>query len=235
MTGKKQMLVMALKSTTGLVGALFILLVFQWVLKSLGAWISDFPGVLQWEGVNIKASSNAYQLKHVLWIYLFPYIGFVIAYFIISFKRRFPSMKPTWCHLIYAWTYSLLLISVFFLPLCEIVHRTGLYYALSWMYVNRLGQFLFGIVLILFFLVRIFRVSSVFSSNLSVDSGLFLKPAIIIKQVVFLWYIPYILLLVLVIIIAPGFHLCNNCLQLGIIFALIVNTPLIVNYKVIVK
>lgn len=225
---------MALKSTISLSFAFFLLLLFNWLLKSIGAFTSQFSGTITWEGIIVKTTSDSWQLSQVLWIYLFPYSGFVFAYFIVSHRRMLFLKRYISVNLLYAWLYALLMISVYFIPLCEIINHTGIYYVLSWLYISRSEQYLLGIILMILFLYRVLRISPVFSSALDVNSKVLLIPMIILKQIPFLLYIPFLILCMLLIISSTDFSFQQNCLLIGLLFTIIVNTSLMLSYKVII-
>ena len=235
MSSKKQILVTTVKSTTSLAFAFVLLLVMEWGLKSFGAWFSDFPGIVKWDGIQIMALAQTWNLKQVLGIYLFPYVGFVLIYLIISIKRRVPLKLPSGIHLVYGWFYTLLIVIVFLVPVCELFYRRGIYYALSWLYFNRFEKILFIFVLLMLYTVRVFRISPVFSSSLVVKPYTFIKGSNLFKQLIFLWYIPYLLLFISVIVISTQFSFRDNCFLVALLITLLVNTPLIAKYKVIIK
>ncbi len=231
----KQMIAITLRSTINLLAAFVFMLLLNWMFTKMGAWFSGFPGVIEWDGLQIKAMSQTWNLKQVLGIYLLPYFGFVLIYLVFSIKRQVPIKLLPPIHLFFSWVYTLLIVAVFLVPVCELFYRNGIYYALSWLYFNRFEKILFVFVLLMLYMIRVFRISPVFSSSLNIQPYTFITGSLILKQLPFLWYIPYLLLFLSVIVISSPFSLHENCLLTGLLFTLLVNTPLIAKYKVIIK
>lgn len=229
------MITIALRSTINLFAAFAFMLMLKWMLMTLGAWISDFPGIIKWDGIQIKAFSQTWDLKQVLGIYLFPYLGFGLFYLVFSTRRQVPIKLPSGMHLFYSWVYTLLIVAVFLVPICELFYRNGIYYALSWLYFNRFEKIIFTFVLLMLYMIRVSRISPVFSSSLSVQPYTFIKEKVLLKQLPFLWYGPYLLLFLSVIVISTSFSFSQNSLLTGLFFTLLINTPLIAKYKVIIK
>ncbi len=235
MKSSKQILIFTLQSAINLFAAFILILLIKWVLMMLGAWVSGFPGYIKWDNLNPVALSKTWNLKQVLAIYLFPYMGLVIIYVIVSLKRRVPLKIPNQLQLFYSWLYTLLLVAVFLVPIGELFNKNGIYYALSWLYFYRLEKTAFVFLLMVLFAIRVFRISPVFSSSLLVQPYSFIRRRAVIKQLPFLWYIPYLLLFISVIVVSPGIPLFNDWLLSGLLITLLLNTPLIIKYKVIIK
>jgi len=235
MINSSQKLAITLKSLLSLIFAFAVVQLLQRGFISLGAYISDFNGQLLWRDFVFSASSDKWSLSQVLWIYLFPYIGFLVIYIVIFLRRSHPIKIPQRLLLVYGWAYMIILALVFFLPLWEILNRKGIYFALEWINFTSVEQVVLGILLMLFFIIRVFRFSSIFSTSLILPSNQFINPHQIIGQIPFLWYIPFLFFAVCVVLIS-GLMLTypNNYLLGGIFIAIILNTPIITKYKVIV-
>jgi hypothetical protein len=224
------------KSTKGLICAFFLLLVFWWFLIMLGVYLSDFKGTLKLKNLNILFFTDNYMLKHVLWLYLFPYLGFLFFYLLFSHDKRYLTKVFFKNNFFFQWLYTLLLIIVFFVPFCDIINKRGIYYALTWLYVGRYKQYIIGIVLFVIYLVKIFRMSMIFSSDiLLTNKNLTRNVSKKIIPVLYLWYFPFIILLSIMFMVSPSINIKYLCMLLGTAFAIIVNTPLIISYKVIIK
>jgi hypothetical protein len=231
---EKQLLKLTIRSTFFLIIAFFILFFFEWSLKFTGAWLSGFDGIFYIKNFNIEANCTDWKQKHVLWIYLFPYLSIVFIYYVLFKKHRLTLKINRHLHLLFSWMSTLLLVYVFFKPFCDVLNRSGIFYAFSWMYINRIIQIAIGIILFILFLINGFKISSLFSSTLFVPNIVSDK-ILIIKQIIFLWFIPYFILLSFVKYFSADFSFCSNCLLSGLLITLIINSPLISSYKVIVK
>jgi len=236
MISLRQKLNMAFISTLSLVFVFGVMQLLQWCFVFLGASFSGFEGQFVWEGFTIKINSTQWNMAEVLWIYLFPYFGFIIAYFILNLQRKHPINKPNWALMILNWAYLLIVIQVFFLPLWEIINYKGIYHALLWLNFSRWEQFVFGAFMMMIFIFRNFRVSSIFSSSLILPSNKFIRRSQILPQLIFLWLIPFLALSVFVFL-GSGFVFSypNNYFLSGILMVLIINVPLITKYEVIIK
>jgi hypothetical protein len=235
MISVKQIITITLRSTLNLLAAFVFILLLNWLLTTMGAWLSDFPGVIKLDGIQVKAMSKIWNLKQVLGIYLFPYLGFVFIYLVFATKRQVPVKLPSPLHLFFSWVYTLLIVVVFLVPICEMFNRNGIYYALSWLHFNRFEKILFAVVLLMLYIIRVFRISPVFSSSLIIPPYTFIKGRPVHGQISLLWYIPYLLLFLSVMVISTHFSFSQNCLLTGLFFTLLLNTPLIIKYKVIIK
>jgi hypothetical protein len=204
-------------------------------LVHLGASLSGFQGAIGWEGTEITALSDSWSRNQVLWIYLFPYLGILIAYIAFSFRRHPRKVKSKAIQLLWTWAYLLTMVWVFFMPLCNIYNRQGIHYALNWLHISIQVQYLIGIMFWVLFLLRMFRLAPLFSMCLHVPHNP-ISHQQITRQLPALIYIPFLFLSTLLLII--------NNLQIpttqiayltGILLLLLPNSLLLRRYDVILK
>lgn len=236
MISYRQKLILTTQSSLWLLVAFATLFIFRWALLQFGVYVSDFEGHLELKGLEFIISSDTWNWMQVLWIYLFPYIGLLFVYVAISKHRKYPSKYPTWLLLLHSWTYLLTLVLVFFNPLLEIIYREGLYHALNWLHINRTFQLIFGIVLWIYLIFRMFRIASLFSVYLFIPSTKLTTPKQITPQLIYLWYIPFLILSLFILLVSNFIFLRSGIYLLsGMLVLLLVNTWLIRRYNVIVK
>lgn len=236
MTGLKINTKLTIQSAISLIAVYFMLLTFQWTIMLLGAWVSGFEGQISFETMSPIASAELWTKQQVFWIYFMPYIGLIGLYLIIRWQRRYPISIPAWIQLLQSWTYLLILLFVFFIPLVDIINKQGLYHALNWLHISRLIQFLFGVALLMIFVYKAFHVVVLFSTSLQLSSKIITQPKQILHQLPFLWYLPVVFLTIIIYLLS-NFTLSANSLYFlsGMLFLLFVNTWYIQRYNVIVK
>ncbi len=227
---------LTVQSTWVLLIVLFCLFSLKWILVNIGAWVSDFEGELKiGDDLLPVAVSEYWNWRHVLWIYLFPYIGFVVIYTFLSLQRRISFNISRWLLLLRGWAFLLIIIIVFFMPLLEIMSKQGIYYALSWLYIDRSIQFIIGTLLWFYFMIRVFRVSSLFSSCMIIPHTRITSPSFITNQLIYLWYLPVLIVTVIKLVVTKfALYSESNFLVAGILLIILTNTWLIRKYKVIV-
>jgi len=245
MISNMQKLRMITVSTLSLIVVFLAILIVQWALMHLGAYMSGFEGQIVFKFLSSTANAESWKRTQVMWIFLGPYLGLVVLYFIIRWQRNYPVKLPPWLQLIQSWSYFIILLFVFFMPLVDIIYKQGLYHALNWLHISRLLQFVFGIAMWLIFIYKAFHVSALFSTSLQLPSpktnndwrtNFSRDSKQILIQLLFLWYLPFVLLTIMVYILS-GFTLSVGSLYFltGMLYILLINTWFIQRYNVIVK
>lgn len=236
MISHRQKLILTTQSSLWLLVAIASLFIFRWALLQFGVYISGFEGSIELKGIEFIISSDTWNWAQVLWIYLFPYVGLLVVYVAICRNKKYPSKYPTWLLLLHSWSYLLTLVFVFFNPLLEIIYREGIYHALNWLHINRTFQLIFGIIMWIYLIFRMFRVASLFSVNLFIPSTKLTTPKHITPQLPYLWYIPFLILGLFIFLVSNSILLSSSInLLSGMLVLLLVNTWLIRRYNVIVK
>ena len=233
---RKQKFLIAAKSTVSLLLAWALLQLMEGVLLEVGAWLSGFNGHMAWNAFVFRVPAQQGDSKQVFFFFLFPWMVFVL--WLILFPVRFSPAKKKreFFRLLKGWVFLLVLVRALWMPLWEIIYQRGLYYAFGQFYFFRNASSLIGIALFLGFLLAVFRVSTLFAGSLPVPAGRFLKSGDIRPHLLYLWAVPFVVLLLLLVGVSglkPGFF--NGYFLGGIAFALLVNTPYISSYKVIVR
>lgn len=236
MSGINKYINLTIWSTFSLIVVYVILLAFQWAIMLLGAWISGLEGQIIFEMISPIASAESWTQQQVLWIYLAPYIGLICLYLLLRWQRRYPIGILAWIQLVQSWTYLLILLFVFFMPLVDIINKQGLYHALNWLHISRSIQFVFGISMWIIFIYKAFHVAALFSTSLQLPSEINTKPKQILSKLPFLWYLPVAFLAILIYLLS-NFTLQANSLYFlsGTFSLLLLNTWLIQRYNVIVS
>ena len=227
---------LALLSTISLL-PLFVLIQFlQWCFMQLGAYISDFEGQVIWNKFTIVATSETWNFEQVMWIYLSSFAGFLVLYIFLNLFPKQPFKMANWIMLNYAWAFLLVLLMVFFMPIIEIIHRQGIYHALNWLSFSRHEQAFVVIVLFFFLIYKLFRISTLFSTSLKLPSFQMLEKKQIGNQLLYLWYLPFLILSLMVFTVS-GFSIPFpvNYFLVGIATILFINSWIIRLYNVIVK
>jgi len=217
---------------SGYVGVILI----QLLLMHLGAFLSHFSGVISWHGMRWIASAQSWGWWQVMGLFLLPYLGMAVLYVFISWHRQQIFKFPAWLLLLRNWLYVILLVMVFYMPMWDILQRHGIYHVFNWLYIGRKIQLLFGLVMWMLFLIRLFRSSSLFSSNLVLQANQYVTSKQIGDQLYFLWYIPLFVFFFLILVasaITKG-HVDWFFLS-GLLLVLLCNTWLIRRYRVLVK
>jgi len=226
---------MTLLSTLSLISVFAIIQLLQYSFVHFAAYISDFEGEIVWNYFTTTVNTESWSFKQVILMYLSPFASFLFLFILLNFLPKAKQKNNTWLLFIYNWAYLLLLLKVFFMPIFEIINHKGIYHALNWLYFSRTEQFLFGIIMLLFFAFRIFRTASFFSRSLILPPYKFLKRKQIIAQLPFLWFIPFAVLVLFVFILSNrNFVFPFNYFLTGLLFSLLINTWLISRYDVIV-
>lgn len=227
---------MIFQSTLFLVFVFAVMVMLQWVAMQTGAYVSGFEGLIILEGITPIAVSDLWYKSQVMWIYLMPYGVFVIIFTLVAWKRSYPTELPPWIQLLQSWSYVVLLLTVFFIPLWEILNQSGIYYALNWLHIDMLLQFAFGIFMWLILLTRVLHVSVLFSTSLIIPPCKTIIPMQIMTQLPFLWYIPLIILISIIYLLSNfTIPFIYQYFLSGMAIILFVNTWLISRYTVIVK
>ncbi len=233
---RKQKFLIAVKSTLSLLLAWALLQLMEGALLEAGARLSGFNGQVVWHAFVFRVPVQQGDLKQIFFLSLFPWLVFVL--WLILFPVRFnpAKNKHEFFRLLKAWIFLLVLVRVLWMPAWETVYRTGIYPAFHRFRFFGYGPYLTAIVLFLGFLMVVFRISALFAGSLPVRPGRFLKSGDIRPHLLYLWAVPFVVLLLLLVGVSglkPGFF--NGYFLGGIAFALLVNTPYISSYKVIVR
>jgi len=230
----KQKFLLAGKSTLSLLLAWAFIQILQGGLLATGAFLSNFTGHIEWHLFIFNITAQQWHLKQVISLFLFPEI--ILLIILLPIRHNPTRNQPEILRLFLGWTFLLILVKALWLPLWEIMHHKGIYYALSWLWLSPIYQYILGVVFIVGFLLIIFRISAVFSRVLRIRPNQFLKSRDILPQLIYIWYLPFLILLSVIFLIS-GMQVLfpNNYLMGGVAFALLVNTPYISSYKVIVK
>ena len=227
---------MTLLSTISLLGVFIVMQILQHGFISVAAYLSDFNGEIMWNALRTIISSESWSYKQVILLYLSPFVSFLFLFILLNFLPKAKLKENNWVSLLYSWAYLLLLLKVFLIPVFEIINHKGIYHALNWMYFNKFEKLLFGIIVVLVFMFRIFRTASLFSKCLILPSNKFLKKKQIITQLPFLWFVPFTILVLFVFLLSEGnFVFPFNYFLFSLLFSLLINTWLISRYDVIVK
>ena len=232
----KQKFLLAGKSTLSLLLAWAFIWILQGGLLATGAFLSNFKGHIEWHSFIFNITAQQWHLKQVISLFLFPEVIFLLLIILLPIRHNSTRNIPEILRLFLGWTSLLVLVKALWMPLWEIIHHTGIYYALSWLWLSGIYQNLIGIVLMIGFLLTVFRISAVFSRVLRIRPNQFLKSRDLWFQLIYSWFIPFVVLF-LFILVFSGMKLLfpNSCLLMGIAVALLLNAPYISSYKVIVK
>ena len=233
---KSQNFFLAVKSTLSLLLAWALLQVMEGVLLEAGAWLSGFNGHVVWQAFAFRVPVQQKGFEQSFFLSLFPWLVFLLWALLFPVRFNPAKKKCEFFRLLKGWIFLLVLIRALWMPLCEIIYKKGLYYAFEQIHFFRNGPYLTGIALFLGFLMVVFRVSTLFAGSLPVPADRFLKSSDIRPRLIYLWFTPVVVFLILLIGVSglkPGFF--NGCFAGGIAFALLVNVPYISSYNVIVK
>ena len=225
-----------LTSTTSIILVYVGLNLFRWLIMEIGAYFSGFEGDIIWNISNITAVSEHWTWSQVMLLYLAPYLAMLFLYAVVNWRRKYPVTIPRWLQLFQSWSFILLLLNVFFMPIFEILTKHGLYHALNWLGVGSILQYVFGIMMILFFVYSSFNLSTLTSTLLNIPNNKLITPKIVLIQLPYIWYIP-IAILILVVFFSSNYIFPSNFLYFlsGLVFVMIINTWLISRYRVIVN
>lgn len=231
----RQHLKLGLMSAVSLIGVASIMLLIKWGLMISGATISGSQIQIAWVEAKPIANSSNWDLRQVLWVYLFPYIGLFVIFLILSSRKFFRRITNTWFQLTYGWAYLVFLLVVFYMPLIEFLLERDLYHAFNWLHISSPFQIVIGLVLFLFFILKGFRVSQFFSVSLDIPEDI-VSPSSIMGVLPFLWYIPILILGFLVYFVFGENNSNMYCfVLLGLFVNVFLNTFLVRKYDVIVK
>lgn len=203
----------------------------------MGAVLFAFEDVIQLENLNLNSFYNKWIVTNneiPPWIYLMPFMGYFLIYNFLSINRKFPVTLNLFIQLLQSWGFLLLLVFLFFMPLAEIINKQGIYYSLLWLHTNYTKQLIFGVVLVIFGLYRSVNISQLFSTTLIVKPNKKLSVSYIIKQLIFIWYIPFIILAFIVMTLCnfnPGTEIVF--LFSEVLMMLLINTVITLRYRII--
>ncbi len=222
------------QSMAGLFIAYAVIQFFQWLLVSAGAYLTGFQGNIQWAPFAIYATAGHWSPKQVFSLYLIPYLVFLLLWLLLRAKQKVVTGKPLFYHLMKAWLFMLLLIKVLFFPFWQIISKSGVYYPLAWMGMTKTQQTGIAAVLLVLFIIYSTGISQFFGSALDKKGKTFLRPAEIKQQLIFLWFVPFVLFSLILFCFAasrsPAYYLSG-----GVALVMLINLPVICRYKVIVR
>jgi len=223
-------------STLSVTSVFIALNLVRWFIMELGAYLSKFDGYVIWSMSHIKATSDHWSWIQVMWLYFAPYIALLFLFAIIKWMRKHPSSIPPWLQLIQSWTFLILIVYVFFMPLVDVLTKKEIYHALNWFGIERIWQIIFGILMFLFFIYKAFNTSSLFSTLLNVTGDKLITPKQVLVQLPFIWYIP-ITLLTAVVYLSSNYTIPTNFVYFlsGMALVIICNIWLISRYDVVVS
>ncbi len=230
----KQRLKWLLNSTFGLLLAFAFVLLLQWLLLLTGKTVSHFQGQIQWNGFDFHITARHWNFYQVMALYLFPELVFVLLFIFFPWRPKFPVKTPEILQLFLGWTGLILLVKTFFIPFADVFYHRNLFFALSWSGFSRPFQYGIVIMAMMIFLINIFVVSAVFSPLL--PSFADLSPGKKLLQLLFLWYLPFGIWAGCIYFFSGNhFFYPVNFLLIGMGLVLMVNTPYIMSYRVIVR
>ncbi len=224
------------KSTLCLITAFALLQFLQWVFMLIGAYFSSFEGQIKYDAGIISATAENWNLKQVVAIFLFPDIVFFLL-FIFFFLQK---IKYKHAHKLFSlfkgWLFLLITVKILFIPVLEIFNKKGIYYLFLWIDVSLTYQYVFALILLLYFLFNVFKFSAVFSLVIDVHSKQFVKPKFVLSNIILLWYIPALILSTLILVVSKmQITFPNDYFIIGLFVVIFINTFYVVNYKVIVN
>lgn len=229
---------LSLESTLALIlgfaGFQLVFFFFKWT----GSIISGFNGMIKWNHFGIYTIAHTWVLKQVLALYLFPEVALLLLFllfYLFFFRKLFVINRTPFVLFVFNWFYLVLMVTVFFMPLIQIIHGSGIYYSLSWLRLSRTDQLIIGMTLMILFLLNIFSVSSVFSKSLIVPKKQFVNSKDILQNLLYIWYLPVAILFIVIYLISGGeIRFPVDFLIYGIVLSLIINSFYITTFKVIV-
>ena len=226
---------LALNSTFNLIIAGTGLHLLLWVSVSFGAFVSGFEGHIVWKPFIYYARALHWSHFQVMAIYLFPYLVLLTVFVLLSFKWIYFRNYSRATRFTYAWLFFFIILWIFFLPMWDVYNKRGFYYALSWLGFSRLEQYLFGLLTFMGYLYYLFHLSLFFSLCLDVPTSKFLNKRQIINQLIYIWYLP-VLIFILLIYVVSGMKIVYpvNYFLIGIFVTTLVNSPYISRYRVII-
>jgi len=228
----KTLILSSLSLLLAYTGLLFII----YSLVSIVSYFTDFEGVISLDFFGVIANAQNWNIYQVLAVYLLPFLIFLTINSFLRKLHKFPKDYSNFTLLVYSWLYCLNLILLFFMPIWDVINKSGIYYALSWLNFTLLEQYVFGILMLFIFLYKIFHISSVFSSALPLDNSNFIQSKQIMSFLPFIWYFPVLIFSLLIFLLAPNpFNHPIIVFMGGLYFCIILNTFLIIRYRVIVK
>jgi len=236
MMKKKSHIKMLMLSSLSLILAYTGLLFIIYSLVSIASYITGFEGVISLDFFGVKANAQNWNIYQVLAIYLLPFLIFLSINSFLRKLHKFPKEYSNFTMLFYSWLYCLNLILLFFIPIWDVINKSGIYYALSWLNFTLLEQYFFGIIMMFIFLYKMFQISSVFSSALALDNSNFIQSKQIMSFLPFIWYIPVLIFSLLIFLLSPNpFNYPIIVIMGGLYFCIILNSFVIIRYRVIVK
>ncbi len=233
---KSQNFFYTVKSTLSLLLAWALLQLVEGALLQAGAWLSGFNGHMVWQDFAFRVPVQQRGFEQSFFLSLFPWLVFLLWALLFPVRFSPAKKKREFFRLLKGWIFLLVLVRALWIPLWEIIYQKGLYDAFERFHLFRNDEYLIGIALFLGLLLAVFRVSTLFAGSLPVPADRFLKSSDIRPHLLYLWAIPAIVFLILLIGISglkTGFF--NGYLAGGIAVVLLVNIPYISNYNVIVK
>jgi hypothetical protein len=231
----KQKIRMVFVSTGSLLAAFALLQLTEWAFVNLCASLSGFRGDVVWHAFAFYARNNHGNQQFVS-LYLYPEMLFFLLFLALSLGKNTLTGKFRGFSIVYAWLFLIFLLKALFFPFWQILYKTGIYYAFSWLGFSWPMQYAIGFFLLGIFIYYGFKVSSLFSFGIHLGKRPFLKPKDILSQLIFIWLIPFLIFSLVLVFVAEGnFTLSVIYWLAGVAGTLLINVPVISWYQVIVK
>lgn len=198
--------VIAIKSTLAILIAWAMLLSILWLSMETGVLLSGFKGIILWQAGWPHGSAAQWSKQQVLLIYLLPYFVLLFVMETLNWLHRYQRINGNFLFLITSWLHTFLLIQLLVMPLCDILHKTSLYYALSWLWIPYPVQIIAGVFLWIIFFLKILKPARIFASVLkySIPGNIVPMGKSITRLLPGVWFAPVIILFVVFIIVTQG-------------------------------
>ena len=216
-----------MNSLLSLLLAVLIVFGLETLIKKFAIILGSFEGTSSFLFFETVCSSDTWSTMQVLLIYLLPFAFNLMIFILLSLKFSFPlRVKPEY-RLLFSWLYTLFLVKTFIMPVLEIIERKEIYFALNYLNFSHFEMIIFSVMLMAYFIYRLFRISALFAMEFPLTFNRGKKN---IKHLIYLWLIPLVLISSVSLFISPApllfFVFCAS--------ALMINTPYILRYDVIV-
>ncbi len=179
-----------------------------WFLKLglliFGSKISGLDGDIIIDKLMIGVVSKDWNTYQVLTVYLLPFLILMLLTFIISRRFYYPIRISKILVLTKSWIFIFLMIEAFVLPVVSIIVKSDIYYPLTWLGLSRIEQYLFALILFLFYLSGINKSGPFFAAAFENTNVEITNKSVIVNQILTLILLPA-LGLVLFILFFYGF------------------------------
>ncbi len=188
--GKYSATSLLINSILSLFFAFMIIVGIDIISSYVAIVVSGFNGDFTFGFLTLNTYSESWTTKEVLCIYLFPWLSNLAFYVFLSLRFNFPLKINHRYKMLYAWLFSLLLIKVFAMPIIEIYHKAGIYFALKYLNFSINELIIFAVMLVLYLLYRMFRVSAIFAM---IQYRFLPKSKRFSRFLLYVWIIPIVL------------------------------------------